>query len=342
VNDVVGGDREGCPVLAVELVRRGAARHAKGTAVRSGDKSLTFAEVDEAANRMAHVLAGLGVARGARVGLLVDNGIWSVPVDFACLKAGAARVPLNARLAADEQARMLAATGVRLLVHSAAQAGRAGELAARLDGLRLASLGPAPEVEALDLVEEMEQASATDPGLPARQLVVLVGRKGVDRASRVPAQIMTLGRGRGDCSKQAAVSQDRAERVHLGAWSGLPTSAYANSGPARKRPAAARGGQDRAGPAAQLEQRPGARPVPADVGLDPRDLLGAVARDPGRRTWRSRCSRSRRLSRRSRTAVAAACRDTARLASKPTRSYPAMAGLSTTLVQPSSRLSKCS
>jgi hypothetical protein len=41
------------------------------------------------------------------------------------------------------------------------------------------------------------------------------------------AQIMTLGRGLGDCSKQAAVSQDLAERVHLGAWSGLPTSAHA-------------------------------------------------------------------------------------------------------------------
>jgi fatty-acyl-CoA synthase len=89
-------------MLTVDLVRRGAARHATRTAVVSGDKSLTFAEVDAAANRMAHVLAGLGVAPGARVGLLVGNGIWSVPADFGCLKAGAARVPLNARLAAGE------------------------------------------------------------------------------------------------------------------------------------------------------------------------------------------------------------------------------------------------
>jgi acyl-CoA synthetase (AMP-forming)/AMP-acid ligase II len=111
---------EGDAVLTVELVRRGAARHAGRTAVVSGDKTLTFAEVDAAANRMAHVLAGLGVARGGRVGLLIGNGIWSIPVDFGCLKAGAARVPLNARLAAGEQARMLAATGVRLLVHDMA------------------------------------------------------------------------------------------------------------------------------------------------------------------------------------------------------------------------------
>ena len=154
-------------MLTVELVRRGAARHARRAAVVCGDRSLTFGEVDAAANKIAHVLAGLGAARGGRVGLLIGNGIWSIPVDFGCLKAGAARVPLNVRLAADEQARMLAATGVRLLVHDLAQAGRAGELASRVDGLRLASLGPAPQVYALDLLAEMGQASDADPRLPA-------------------------------------------------------------------------------------------------------------------------------------------------------------------------------
>jgi acyl-CoA synthetase (AMP-forming)/AMP-acid ligase II len=154
-------------VLAVELVRRGAARHARRTAVRCGDESMTFAEVDAAANQIAHVLAGLGVSRGDRVGLLIGNGIWSIPVDFGCLKAGVARVPLNTRLAAAEQARMLAATGVRLLVHGPDLAGRAGELAAQVDGLRLASLGPAPEADAPDLLEEMKRASSADPRVPA-------------------------------------------------------------------------------------------------------------------------------------------------------------------------------
>jgi non-ribosomal peptide synthetase component F len=73
---------EGKSMLTVELVRRGAARHKGRTAVRFGDQSLTFAEVDEAANRIAHVLAGLGAAKGARVGFLIDNGIWSIPADF--------------------------------------------------------------------------------------------------------------------------------------------------------------------------------------------------------------------------------------------------------------------
>ena len=59
------------------------------------------------------------------------------------------------------------ATDVRLLVHDVGQADRAGELAARVDGLRLASLGPAPGVDAVDLLAEMGQASAADPRWPA-------------------------------------------------------------------------------------------------------------------------------------------------------------------------------
>ena len=53
-------------MLAVELVRRGAARYGSRTAVVFGGRSLSFAEVDTAANRIAHVLASLGVARRGR------------------------------------------------------------------------------------------------------------------------------------------------------------------------------------------------------------------------------------------------------------------------------------
>lgn len=105
------------------------------------NRALTYAEVDEAANRLAHVLAGLGVGRGDRVGLLLGNGLWSISVDFACLKAGAARVPLNGRLSAPEHTRMLQDTGVTLLVYGPELAERALELGAAVPGLALACLG---------------------------------------------------------------------------------------------------------------------------------------------------------------------------------------------------------
>ncbi|GLY81213.1 class I adenylate-forming enzyme family protein [Actinoallomurus iriomotensis] len=147
-------------MLTVDMVRAGARRHRDRVAIRYGDRSLTFRQVDEAANRMANVLLGMGVEPGERVGLLLGNGLWTVPLDFACLKARACRVPLNARLSAEEHARMLADAGVRTLVHESALTGRADELSERLDGLRTLGLG--------DLLEQTHAASAADPRLPAR------------------------------------------------------------------------------------------------------------------------------------------------------------------------------
>src|SRR4051812_13042822 len=154
-------------MLTVDMVRAGARRHRDRVAIRYGTHSLTFRQVDEAANRMANTLIGAGVARAERVGLLLGNGPWTVPLDFACLKARACRVPLNARLSVDEHARMLADAEVRTLVYEAGLAERAAELAERLGGLRTIGLGGSRTGDR-DLLEEMRSASPADPGLPAR------------------------------------------------------------------------------------------------------------------------------------------------------------------------------
>ncbi|MFH8618935.1 AMP-binding protein [Streptomyces sp. NPDC017979] len=176
-------------MLAVDLVRLGAARFAGRTALTFGDRSLSYAEVDEAANRMAHVLAGLGAGRGGRVGLLFDNGLWSVPIDFACLKAGAARVPLNTRLAAAEHARMVRETRVDVLVYAPELAEHAHEVAAALPGLTPVSIGPSAAGDDLDLLAAMREASPADPRVRAEpDDVVLVlytsGTTGTLKAAR--------------------------------------------------------------------------------------------------------------------------------------------------------------
>jgi fatty-acyl-CoA synthase len=158
-------------VLTVDMVRAGARRYRDRVAIRYGDETLTFREVDEAAGRMANVLLGIGVEAGERVGLLIGNGPWTVPLDFACLKARVCRVPLNARLSAAEHARMLGDAGVRTLVYEPVLAERAAELAERLDGLRTIGLGGARTGD-LDLLAQ--PASAADPGLPARPDDVII------------------------------------------------------------------------------------------------------------------------------------------------------------------------
>ena len=153
-------------MLAAELVRRGARRFGDRTAVVVGEREFSFGEVDDRANRLANSLLALGLDRGARVGLLVDNGEWSVPLDFACLKSGLVRVPLNARLAPAEQVRMLEETGVRLLVYSAGLAERALALADLLPGVRLAGLGDRQRGGDVDLAAEAERAGAAEPRVP--------------------------------------------------------------------------------------------------------------------------------------------------------------------------------
>jgi acyl-CoA synthetase (AMP-forming)/AMP-acid ligase II len=100
-------------VTTAELIARGARRFRDRTAVLCGDESLTFAKVNELANRVAHVLLERG---HDRVGLRLANSLHSIPVDFACAKAGIARVPLNPRLAEAEQRAILETAGCETVV----------------------------------------------------------------------------------------------------------------------------------------------------------------------------------------------------------------------------------
>ncbi len=145
-------------MTTAELIRRGARRYRTETAVIAGDGSLTFGETDELANRYAHVLAGRGARKGDSIGLLFANALYSIPLDFACAKAGFVRVPLNTRLAPAEQEEMLRGTATRILLHSEAEAERAAELAARVG-----------DVETIEIETELaaaaRSADAGDPGV---------------------------------------------------------------------------------------------------------------------------------------------------------------------------------
>jgi long-chain acyl-CoA synthetase len=60
-----------------------------------GETSLTYAEVDAAASRVAHLLVGLGVEPGDRIALSCPNLPQFPIVYYGILKAGAVVVPLN-------------------------------------------------------------------------------------------------------------------------------------------------------------------------------------------------------------------------------------------------------
>ncbi|HYH80099.1 MAG TPA: amino acid adenylation domain-containing protein, partial [Longimicrobium sp.] len=72
-----------------------AARTPNALAIVHGDRSLTYAELDERANRVARALVRRGVTPGARVALLLPRSLELAVAELAVLKAGAAYVPLD-------------------------------------------------------------------------------------------------------------------------------------------------------------------------------------------------------------------------------------------------------
>lgn len=59
------------------------------TALVVGERRLSYAELDELANRAAHVLLAAGLARGDRVVMVLDNSVEAVALLFGASKAGA-------------------------------------------------------------------------------------------------------------------------------------------------------------------------------------------------------------------------------------------------------------
>jgi len=78
-----------------EVFERQARCTPEATALVCGESRVSYAELDAAANQLAHVLAGRGVRRGELVGVYLERGVELVTAVLAVLKAGAAYVPLD-------------------------------------------------------------------------------------------------------------------------------------------------------------------------------------------------------------------------------------------------------
>jgi len=65
------------------------------TAVICGSSQLTYQELDQRANRLAHLLISRGVEKGSTVGILLDRSLDTYIALLGILKAGAAFVPLD-------------------------------------------------------------------------------------------------------------------------------------------------------------------------------------------------------------------------------------------------------
>jgi fatty-acyl-CoA synthase len=99
-----------------DLLYRSAARYPDRVAVAYDDLRVTYAELDETANRAANALAERGVGKGDRLALLARNSYAFIVAYFASARLGSICVPINYMLNAGEIEYILTHSGASAMI----------------------------------------------------------------------------------------------------------------------------------------------------------------------------------------------------------------------------------
>jgi long-chain acyl-CoA synthetase len=98
---------------------------------------LSFAELEALSNQFAHLLREIGVARGDRVAVLLENHLMYLALAWGAFRSGARFVAIATHLSPDEVDYILADSGASVIVTSKAMAGTASR--ARMDEIPVAN-----------------------------------------------------------------------------------------------------------------------------------------------------------------------------------------------------------
>ncbi len=119
-----------------DLFEHAADAFAERTAVACGDRQVTYRELEERTNRLAHHLAGLGVGPGDHVGLYARNSIEALETLIASCKLRAAAANINYRYVENELRYMFADADLTALVYDRRLAPLVAAAAPAAPGLR--------------------------------------------------------------------------------------------------------------------------------------------------------------------------------------------------------------
>ncbi len=103
-------------LLVGDVVRNAAAAVPSKVACTHGDDAITYRQLDDQSNRVAHALRGLGVGHGDRVAWWGGTSLRAMPLFAGVAKTGAVFAPVNARLSAEEAAVVVGYARPRLVI----------------------------------------------------------------------------------------------------------------------------------------------------------------------------------------------------------------------------------
>ncbi len=168
------------PASIVELFAAQVAHHPDAVAISWSDVSMTYRELDEAANRLAHLLAADGAGPGESVALLFSRSAQAIVAILAVLKTGAAYLPIDPAAPVSRINFMLGDAAPVAAVTT-------GGLRSRLDG---------SDARVID-IEDPRIAGCPDTALPApaadgvAYLIYTSGTTGVPKGVAVTHQNVT-------------------------------------------------------------------------------------------------------------------------------------------------------
>lgn len=146
-----------------DILRLAAQRDPRKTAIIAGDRQISFADYDAAANRFAHLLADAGIKKGDRIATVLFNSPEYAITHFGNARAGSVLVHISPMYAAPEIARIVERTRPRIMVIDAEIAGKIDQVRGRLVSVeRIIVVGSAAGG---DFDEAIGVYNGTDPGI---------------------------------------------------------------------------------------------------------------------------------------------------------------------------------
>ena len=162
-----------------ELFEEQVRKAPEAVAVVYEDESLSYGELNERANRLAHYLIDMGIKPDDRVAICVERSLAMVVGVLAILKAGGAYVPLDPEYPSERLRQILADAAPAIVLSDAVGYEALG--AGALEGLRVIDvegLGQAPEHRCAWAEQPSTNTDARQLGLTSRHLAYVIYTSG--------------------------------------------------------------------------------------------------------------------------------------------------------------------